>query len=425
MKKHVVLGLALMMGVFTFGQKKEIKDAEKAIKANNFASAKTAISAAEGLMSAMDDKTKAKFYFLKAKALYANGAGNDTDINNALKSFSDLAELENRTGRRTYTPQADAMKLEMTNGFIKGASDAYEQKNYAGASMNFERAYRASTRDTLYLYNAAAVSVMGKDYDRALSIYAELMNLGYTGITTEFRATDVETGEEQTFPNSQMRDLSVKAGTHDNSRNVQADSKVPEIAKNIALIYIEQGKTDEALAAIEKAKASSPNDLNLILSEANVYYKMGDNDKYKELITKALEIDPNNVDLVFNLGVFAAQEDDFENAKNYYNRAIEMDSGYKNAYMNMAALILDQEQGIIDEMNNLGTSSADNKKYDELKEKRTQLYKDAVPYLSSVLDLDPEDLSAARTLMNIYSALDDMPNFKAMKAKVDALEGRN
>ena len=102
-----------------------------------------------------------------------------------------------------------------------------------------------------------------------------------------------------------------------------------------------------------------------------------------------------------------------------------MDPNYKNAYMNMAALVLDQEQGIIDEMNNLGTSSADNKRYDELKEQRTQLYKDAVPYLNSVLELDPEDLSAARTLMNIYSALDDTPNFKAMKAKVDALEGRN
>ena len=222
-----------------------------------------------------------------------------------------------------------------------------------------------------------------------------------------------------------MRDISVKAGTHDNSRNVKSESKVGEIAKNVALIYIEQGKTDEAIAAIEKAKKSNPNDLNLILSEANVYYKMGDHDKYKVLIKKALELDPNNVDLVFNLGVFAAQENQFEEAKGYYNKAIEMDSGYKNAYMNMAALILDQEQVIIDEMNNLGTSAADNKKYDELKEKRQQLYKDAVPYLRSVLDLDQSDVGAARTLMNIYSALDDMPNFKAMKAKVEELEGGN
>ena len=266
MKKNVVLILALMMSVFTFGQKKEVKEAEKAIKSNNFASAKSAISAAEALMSAMDDKTKAKFYFLKAQALYANGAGDDNDVAGALKSFSDLAELESKTGRLTYTPKANAMKLEMVNGFIKSASDAYEQKNYVGASLNFERAYRASTADTLYLYNSAAVSVMEKNYDRALDLYAELMDLGYTGIATEYKATDVETGEEQTFPDAMMRDISVKAGTHDNSRNVKSESKVGEIAKNVALIYIEQGKTDEAIAAIEKAKKSNPNDLNLILA---------------------------------------------------------------------------------------------------------------------------------------------------------------
>ena len=423
MKKNVVLILALMMSVFTFAQKKEIKEAEKAIKGNNFANAKSAINAAEALISAMDDKTKAKFYFLKAQALYANGAGSNEDVAGAFKSFDDLAQLENRIGKKTYTPKADAMKLEMVNNFVKKGSDAYEQKNFTEASLNFERAYRASPADTLYLYNAATVSVMEKDYDRAIGIYNELMDIGYTGITTEFRATDKETGQDEVFPTETMRDLSVRAGTHENSRNEKTDSKLGEIAKNVALIYIEQDKTEEAIAAIEKAKKSNPNDVNLILSEANAYYKMGNNEKYKELITKALELDPTNVDLVFNLGVFAAQENNFEQAKSYYDKAIEMDSGYKNAYMNMAALILDQEQKIIDEMNNLGTSAADNKKYDELKNQRQQLYKDAVPYLVSVMEIDPKDLGAARTLMNIYSALDDMPNFNAIKAKIEELEG--
>jgi tetratricopeptide (TPR) repeat protein len=422
MKKNVVLILALMMSVFTFAQKKEIKEAEKAIKGNNFANAKSAISAAEALISAMDDKTKAKFYFLKAQALYAAGNGSDADIAEAFKSFTDLTDLENRTGKKTYTPKVEAMKQEMVNNFVKKGSDAYEQKNYSEASLNFESAYRASTRDTVYLYNSATVSVMEKNYDRAIVIYNELMDLGYTGIATEYRATLVESGEEETFPNETMRDLSVRGKSHNNPRDVKTDSKVGEIAKNVALIYIEQGKTEEAIAAIERAKKSNPNDVNLILSEANAYYKMGNNDKYKELITKALELDPTNVDLVFNLGVFAAQEDNYEEAKGYYDKAIKMDSSYKNAYMNMAALILNQEQKIIDEMNNLGTSAADNKKYDDLKNQRQQLYKDAVPYLSSVLDLDQKDIGAARTLMNIYSALDDMPNFKAMKAKVEELE---
>jgi len=425
MKKQVVLGLAIMIGTFSFAQKKELKLAEKAIKSSNYADAKAAINSAEALLSAMDEKTKAKFYFLKGQALYANGSGTEDEITNALSSFNTLNDIESASGKKTYTPRVAELKLSMSNAFIKKASDAYEQKDFGVSARNFENAYRLSSTDTLYLFNSASVAVLGKDYDKALALYSELNTLGYSGITEEYMATETETGEEQSFPSAMMRDLSVKAGTHDKSRNVKSQSKVGEIAKNVALIYIELGENEKAIAAIEDAKAASPDDLNLILSEANVYYKMGNTDKYQELVKKALELDPNNIDLIFNLGVFAADEKDFAGAKAYYDKAISIDPNYTKAQMNMAALILDQEQGVIDEMNNLGTSSADNDKYDELKEKRQQLYRDAIPYLTQVMDVEPDNLSAARTLMNIYSALDDMPNFKAMKAKVDALESGN
>ena len=45
----------------------EIKGAEKALKSNNFASAKTFIKSAESMESSMDAKTLAKFYFLKGQ----------------------------------------------------------------------------------------------------------------------------------------------------------------------------------------------------------------------------------------------------------------------------------------------------------------------------------------------------------------------
>jgi len=93
--------------------------------------------------------------------------------------------------------------------------------------------------------------------------------------------------------------------------------------------------------------------------------------------------------------------------------------------MNTAALILDQEKDIIEEMNGLGSSSADDKKYDELKEKRQQVYQNAIPYLRSAIENDPKNLAAARTLMNIYTQVDDQENFTIMKAKVEELEGEN
>ena len=54
-----------MIGAFSFAQKKELRDAEKAINDNNFADAKSMISQVGSMMSTMDDKEKAKFYFLK------------------------------------------------------------------------------------------------------------------------------------------------------------------------------------------------------------------------------------------------------------------------------------------------------------------------------------------------------------------------
>ena len=425
MKKQVVLGLALMIGTFSFAQKKELKTAEKAIKSSNYADAKTAISAAEALLSAMDDKTKAKFYFLKGQALYANGAGSDAEITDAISNFKMLRAAEKASGKQIYTSKVDAIQLEMSNAFIKKGSDAYEQKNYAVSASNFESAYRISSSDTLFLYNAATVAVSGKDYDTALKYYDELMSIGYSGITTEYLATNDASGEEESFPSITMRDISVKSGTHSKARNANSASKVGEMAKNVALIHVEQGNNEKALLAIEKAKQTSPNDFNLIISEANVHYQMGHTDKYQELVRRALELEPNNVDLLFNLGVFAAEAKDFEGAKSYYSRALEVDPTYNNARLNTVALLFDEVQMVVDEMNGLGTSAADNKKYDELNIKKDDIYKNTIPYLEKVLEIDPSNLSAAKTLKEVYGVLGDDANFKIMKAKVEEMENQN
>ena len=52
-------------------------------------------------------------------------------------------------------------------------------------------------------------------------------------------------------------------------------------------------------------------------------------------------------------------------AEKYYRKAIELDSEYADAYLNLAT-ILQQEEPLVEEMNNLGTSKADNLKYDKL-----------------------------------------------------------
>ena len=62
------------------------------------------------------------------------------------------------------------------------------------------------------------------------------------------------------------------------------------------------------------------------------------------------------------------------------------------------------------------------KEYDELKIERENLYKNAIPYLEKVYNLENNNLSAARTLKNIYSALGDTEQENKYKVIVAELE---
>jgi hypothetical protein len=74
-------------------------------------------------------------------------------------------------------------------------------------------------------------------------------------------------------------------------------------------------------------------------------------------------------------------------------------------------------------MNNLGTSAADNRRYDELKEVRREMYREALPYLEAASKGVPDNIEVLRTLMNLYSQLSMTSEYKAARAKVEALDG--
>ncbi|WAC02822.1 hypothetical protein N7U66_04045 [Lacinutrix neustonica] len=91
MKKQLILSLALMITFFSFAQKKELRELEKAVKNNNYAEAKAAVLELEPLLSSMDDKSKAKFYLNKGKAFFANGAGSGEEVMMAVESLENIS----------------------------------------------------------------------------------------------------------------------------------------------------------------------------------------------------------------------------------------------------------------------------------------------------------------------------------------------
>jgi tetratricopeptide (TPR) repeat protein len=425
MKKQIVVALALLLGSFTYAQKDEIKAAEKAIKSGNYADAKSAINSAEALIANADDKTKAKFYFIKGQALYANGNSSDADMDAAIESFDMVKTIEEQSGRSKYSGDVDEIKQSMLSKFLSAANSALEKKDYISSSKGFEKAYKMSPKDTLYLYYAASTAVTANDYETSLKYYEELRDLGYSGVETRYVAVNKETNEEETFDTATLRDISVRAGSHIKPGVKKTESKSAEIIKNIALIYVNNGDNEKAATAIKDARKENPDDLSLLLTAANVQLKMGNKEEFKTLIEEATLKDPDNAELQYNLGVIAADAGDIDAAKKYYSKALALNPGYVDANNNMAVAILGEEQSIIEEMNSLGSSAADNKRYDELKEARLSIYKEAVPYLEATLKLKPKNIDAAKTLMQIYSAIDNTVKFKEMKALVEKLESGN
>jgi tetratricopeptide (TPR) repeat protein len=419
--KYVILASAMLISVATFAQKDQIKAAEKALKGGNSQEALTILQGAESLSATAPDAEKAQFFFVKGNALLdlANKnveAGKNLSL--AAKAYQDLIATEKVSGKMKYSTQAVTSITEIKYKLINSAiADSKADKNSDSAIKLYD-AYLLDKKDTINLYYAASTYINAKDYDMAYKLYDELKTLNYSGKGTSYLAVNKLTGEEDFYATAQERDKFVKLGTHEKPRTEVIPSKKGEIYKNMALILVQNGKTEQAKKAISDARIADPADTSLILTEANLYLETKDFDTYKKLIAEVLEKNPNDADLIFNLGVLSANAKNPVEAEKYYAKVIEINPKYINAYINSAALKLENEKVIIDEMNKLGTSTKDMKRYDELKIKRQNLFKSAIPALQKAVELDPKNVDVAKTLLNVYSALEMTAEYKALKAKM-------
>ncbi|NJW53189.1 tetratricopeptide repeat protein [Salinimicrobium oceani] len=415
MKTRILTAVLAMFTVVSFAQKKEIKRAGKAVEKGEYQEAKSYLNQAEAQLANADEDEKADFYLYKGYALVGNGENvASADLMQAAEAMKKAKELGHE--------EAQEGMATVSNALVNSAIADQNTEKYAEAATKLETSYRLNTQDTIYLYYAASNAVNGQDYDAALKYYNELRDLGFTGEEVMYTAVNKETGEEERMASKEQRDLFVKAGTYINPQEKKSESRKGEIAKNIALIYIEKGENEKAIAAMESAKQENPGDASLMQAEADMYYKMGDMKKYRETIEKVLEQNPDDATLYYNLGVSSAELGENDRAIEYYKKAIELDPSMKNARLNIAFVILSKEEPIVKEMNSLGMSKADQKKYDELAKSRQGLYRDALPHLEKVLENDPSNIEAARTIMNIHYQLNQTEEAEAMKAKIDQMQ---
>ena len=192
---------------------------------------------------------------------------------------------------------------------------------------------------------------------------------------------------------------------------------------------IENKDDQKILSVIEEGKNKFPNDFVLNVEEFNFWYNKGDNEKAQQALQNAIEADPTNKILHFNIGVtydnLAKTEHEAKNhekafeyiekAVTGYKSAIELDDKYVDAYYNLGALYVNESQEIQSIANDY-----DGEKYEQEMKRGQETMQKGIPYLEKVLTFTPNDKNTLSVLKIIYANMDDMENYKRIKALLEA-----
>ncbi len=438
--KQIIIAGALLVSVATFAQKDELKALKKIYdrdtpSAEDLDSYKTNLKKLETVATEEGDKVYLNFYKavtpqLEISVLGANAKPEQVAKLLTPKAITDLAnaynatlDYEKKTGKKIFTNDINKDVTEMKPVLwqivvaLDGNKTLDKTLKYKQTSEVLYAIYQLDKTDKEKLYLASNYDLNAQDYDNALKHLKELKAANYTGEGTNYIAKNKASNADESFVTKVERDNMVTLGTHILPREEKLPSKKGEIIRNIALILVQQGKTDEAKTAIAEARKENPEDVSLITSEADIYYKANDLVNYQRLINEALAKNPNDADLIFNLGVTSANANKLDEAEKYYRKVIDIKPDYINAYLNLSDLILKPDSKLVEQINKLSNSAKDLKQYDVLKVERQKLFNKAMPVLEKAHQLDPKNDVVKSNLKSVYNFLELTDKVKALKAE--------
>jgi tetratricopeptide (TPR) repeat protein len=420
MKKAFYLVLVLMLSFHAVAQKKEVKTAEKALKKGDISTALSAIEQACKLKDNADAKTVARILFTKGQIYQTKAATDESYYKKAVEAYQQLLAWEKDKDMDKYSHEAEKSLEALKIDLFKKVKDANDDKKYGEALAYMELIYKIDPSDD-NLYTLALLQLYNDKFEDAYANLRKLYDSGYTGVKTLYVITDKTTGEDVIAPNKKMLDLLAKDPKYENPRVEKTKNKRAEIITNMLYALNKMGKDQEAFELIQKAKKEAPDNVDLLIGEANYYLKKGDNAKFAEVMKKAFELKPDNPTYAYNVAIGYLNTKDYDKAREYLNKVLELDPNYKNAIYGLALVELAGEEALVEEINKNLTND---RKYNELKAKQREIYRNALPYLEKYHQLDPNDINVVRTLKNIYLELEMMDKYKEMKAKLKELKAK-
>lgn len=365
MKKTIILlGLSLLIGFGAFAQKNKRTSAYMYNKNAQYDKAKEAIDEAVAHPKTIDD---AKTWMYRAEIYYNIAVSKDSAVKalapNAVNvAYESLMKAKQLDEKNDYEGEMALYMINLTNLYYQQAADAFKNANYDGAIAGFEKAFNIAEAD-----------------DRFDTIAA--FNIGMAGVLSE----QPEVAQE-------YLEKVVESGF--------ADARVYMYYNRAAK---QAGDTVRALEIVSSGREKFPEDLTLLLEEAQIYLESNQTEKLLESLEKAVVADPENSNLYFLIGKSHDDLGDKMAAEENYKKAAEINPEFFEAYYNIGAIYVNKASEYQAKANDLPLNEVE--KYNELTEQANAELEIAVPYLEKALELKPDDVPTLTALKEAYARL--------------------
>ncbi|TDS13051.1 tetratricopeptide repeat protein [Sphingobacterium paludis] len=385
-KKAIVFSLLVAAGSTTFAQTSNLRKAKTSLQKfqelqaagsaelgkSNLDAAKEAIDQAITHDKTKDDAETWTFYAL-VNANLASLNSTSEAATAASEGIKKATELD-KDGKNAENIKVAGQLLGQFN-FNQGVA-AWEKQDFKTAYGSFDQALGYLPGDTTLTYYSGLAAIQNQDYPNAIKKFKEL----------------------------------VPAKEFSSHKSVMVD---------LPKLYLSAQDTANAIEYAAQAAQAYPNDNDAAVQNIELNLIVGNEAKVITDIENQIAKDGNNKSLYYYLGIAQSASNNNDKAIEAYKKAVSIDPNYSDANRNAAATIIN---GVRDELNALNEnkqlSNTDyNTKLTALKEK----IKTALPYLDKVVELNPEDKDALRSLKGYYDFQQDEAKSAEIQAKIDAI----
>ncbi len=362
-KLALLLGLSMILSM-GFAQKFERTSAYNYNKDGKLDKAKLSIDKACEHPKTMNDP---KTWLYKGMIYYGIASSplpqyQELDKNAAVTSYNALLKAQELDVNHKSSKDINAFLGNLVNIFYAEGGEKFKNQDYGGAISDFEYAFKISEAagafDTIAAFNIGMAGVISDNPDKAAEYLQKCVEV------------DFADPRVYTFYNRAEKQL---------------------------------GDTVRAIEVLKMGRVRFPNELSLLLEEAQLYLDMGETEKLQQSLTEAIVQDPTNANLYFLLGKTYDDQKDIETAEKYYVKATEVNPEFFEAYYNIGAIYVNKAAEFQSKANDLPLDAQ--KEYEELNAQADKNLELAVPWLEKSLELNPDDTYTLAALKEAYARL--------------------